>query len=34
MIEIVVGIKKPTKDENEKIEGIIFNTKFGNIILN
>lgn len=34
IIDVVVELKKPTKEENTQIENIIFNTKFGEIILN
>jgi hypothetical protein len=34
IIDVVVELKKPTKEENTQIENIVFNTKFGEIILN
>jgi hypothetical protein len=34
ILDIVVDLKTPSKTENGKINDIIFNTKFGDIILN
>lgn len=34
IVDIVIGLKSPTNEENEEINKIIFNTKFGEIILN
>jgi len=34
LIDVVVELKKPTKDENDHIKNIIFKTKIGEIILN
>jgi hypothetical protein len=34
IIDVVVELKKPNKEQNSQIENIVFNTKFGGIILN